>query len=302
LITQRFGHTFPYMTKIRIGVMYDRDWAPEGLPGFAREVEDLGADDLWVVEDLGWNGGLSAASVALGATERLRVGIGIMPAPLRSPALLAMEVATLARVFPGRLVAGIGHGVAGWMASVGVAPRSPLALLEETISSVRTLLRGERVELDGQEVRLDGVQLVHPPAEPPPVVAGVVRPRSLELSGRVADGTLIAEGHGPRDLRSARALIDKGGAATDHTMTVFAFCCVGDDTDEVARTLRPHVEGHGAWLGRPADEVFTVSGTATQAAGQVRELAEAGAGTVVLRMIGPEPTRQLGTVLKALGR
>ncbi|MEV6587124.1 LLM class flavin-dependent oxidoreductase [Streptomyces acidicola] len=290
------------MTRIRIGVMYDRDWAPEGLPGFAREVEALGADDLWVVEDLGWPGGVSAASVALGATERLRVGIGIMPAPLRSPALLAMEVATLARVFPGRLVAGIGHGVQEWMASVGVAARSPLALLEETITSVRALLRGERVELDGREVRLDGVELVHPPAEPPPLVAGVVRPRSLELSGRVADGTLIAEGHGPRDLESARALIDKGGAAADHTLTVFAFCCVGDDADQVTQALRPQVEGQGAWLGRPAEQVFTVSGTAVEAAGQVRELAEAGADTVVLRMAGPEPVRQLGAVLKALGR
>lgn len=282
--------------------MYDRDWVPEGLPGFAREVEALGVDDLWVVEDLGWNGGISAAAVALAATERLRVGIGITPAPLRSPALLAMELATLARMFPGRLVAGIGHGVPEWMASVGVAARSPLALLEETIHSVRALLRGERVELEGREVRLAGVQLVHPPVEPPPVVAGVVRPRSLELSGRVADGTLIAEGHGPDDVASARVLIDKGGAAADHTVTVLAFCCVGDDADQVARTLRPSVEGHGAWLGRPPEQVFTASGSAGEVADRVRELEAAGAGTVVLRMVGPEPVRQLGAVLQAFGR
>ena len=290
------------MTSARIGVMYDRDWAPEGLPDFARQAEALGADDLWVVEDLGWNGGVSAAAVALGATQRLRVGIGIAPAPLRSPALLAMEVATLARVFPGRLVAGIGHGVRGWMAQVGVAPRSPLALLEETITSVRALLRGERVELDGREVRLDGVRLVHPPAEPPPVVAGVVRPRSLELSGRVADGTLIAEGHGPRDLENIRALTVKGGATPEHTLTAFSFACVGDDPAEVARALHPHTEGHGAWLGRPQDEVFTVSGTPAEAAGRVGELAAAGADTVVLRLVGAEPLRQLAAVLEALGR
>ncbi|MEU0193686.1 LLM class flavin-dependent oxidoreductase [Streptomyces afghaniensis] len=290
------------MSNVRIGVMYDRDWAPEGLPGFARDVEALGVDDLWVVEDLGWNGGISAASLALGATERLRVGIGIMPAPLRSPALLAMELATLARVFPGRLVAGIGHGVPEWMASVGVAARSPLALLEETISSVRALLRGERVQLEGREVRLGDIQLVHPPVEPPPVVAGVVRPRSLELSGRVADGTLIAEGHGPHDVESSRALVDKGGASADHALTVLAFCSVGDDAEQVAQALRPCVEGHGAWLGRSPEQVFTVSGTAEEAAEQVRELEVAGASTVVLRMVGPEPARQLGTVLKALGR
>ncbi|WP_427924951.1 LLM class flavin-dependent oxidoreductase [Streptomyces sp. cg40] len=290
------------MTQLRIGVMYNRDWAPEELPGFARQVEALGVDDLWVVEDLGWNGGISAAAIALGATQRLRVGIGIMPAPLRSPALLAMEVATVARVFPGRLVAGIGHGVAEWMADVDAVARSPLALLEETIRSVRALLRGERVVMEGREVRLAGVQLVHPPTEPPPVVAGVVRPRSLELSGRVADGTVIAEGHGPSDVRSARASVEKGGASADHTMMVFAFCCVGDSADQVQRELQPHVDGHGAWLGRPAERVYTVSGTAEQAAERVRELEAAGADTVVLRMIGPEPAERLGDLLKALGR
>ncbi|MFF6783371.1 LLM class flavin-dependent oxidoreductase [Streptomyces sp. NPDC012510] len=287
------------MTNVRIGVMYDRDWNPEGLPEFARRAEALGADDLWVVEDLGWNGGVTGAAVALGATDRLRVGIGIAPAPLRSPALLAMELATLARVFPGRLVAGIGHGVREWMVQVGVAPRSPLALLEETITSVRALLRGERVELTGREVTLDGVKLVHPPTEVPPVVAGVVRPRSLELSGRVADGTLIAEGHGPRDLERIRELTGKGGAGPDHLMTVFAFACVGDDPDEVARTLHPHTEGHGAWLGRPQDEVFTVSGDAPGAADGIRELAAAGADTVVLRFVGEDPLGQLEAVLGA---
>lgn len=288
------------VANVRIGVMYDRDWAPEGLPGFARRAEALGVDDLWVVEDLGWNGGVSAAAVALGATERLTVGIGIAPAPLRSPALLAMELATLARVFPGRLVAGIGHGVREWMESAGVAPRSPLALLEETITSVRALLRGERVELDGREVRLDGVRLVHPPTRVPPVVAGVVRPRSLELAGRVADGTLIAEGHGPSDLEKTRALTAKGGAGPEHTLTVLSFACVGDDPDEVARTLHPHTEGHGAWLGRPQDEVFTVSGTAARAADDVRALRDSGADTVVLRIVGPEPLDQLEALLARL--
>jgi alkanesulfonate monooxygenase SsuD/methylene tetrahydromethanopterin reductase-like flavin-dependent oxidoreductase (luciferase family) len=188
------------------------------------------------------------------------------------------------------------------MEQVGVAPRSPLALLEETITSVRALLHGERVTSQGREVRIDDVRLVHPPAEPPPLVAGVVRPRSLELSGRVADGTLIAEGHGPRDLENIRALLAKGGAGEDHTLSVFAFCAVGDDPEAVARTLHPHTEGHGAWLGRPQEEVFTVSGSAAQAAGAIGALRASGADTVVLRFVGPEPLRQLEAVLEAAER
>src|SRR5690349_7147682 len=137
----------------RIGVMFDRDLSPEDLPAFAAAVEEAGADDLWVVEDLGWAGSISSVALALAATSR--IGIGITPAPLRSPALLAMELAVLARVHPGRVVAGLGHGVAEWMRQVGVEPKSKLAMLEETILAVRGLLQGEMVTLDGREVRID---------------------------------------------------------------------------------------------------------------------------------------------------
>lgn len=287
------------MTNVRVGVMYDRDWDPAGLAGFARQAEETGLDDLWVVEDLGWNGGVSAAAIALGATTRLRVGIGIAPAPLRSPALLAMELATLERAFPGRLVAGIGHGASNWMAQVGAAPRSPLAMLDETVTSVRALLRGEKVELDGREVRLDGVRLVHPPQEVPPLVAGVVQPRSLELAGRVADGTLLAEGHGPDDVRTALELARKGGAGDGFGVIAYAAGAIDDDPARAATALRTFLEGHARWLGRTPEELFSVSGTAAQAAARVDELAEAGASSVVLRVFGPDPLRQLAALLAA---
>ena len=287
------------MTALRFGVMYDRSWDPARLPAFAREVEALGVDDLWVVEDLGWNGGISAAAVALGATERLRVGLGIAPAPLRSPALLAMEVATLARVHPGRLVAGIGHGVREWMRQVGVAPRSPLALLEETLTAVRALLRGERVTVDGRELRLDGVELVHPPEQDavPPVMAGVVSPKSLELAGRAAQGTLVAEGHGPTDLRAAREAAERGGAGPDHAITVFTFLGVGE---AAAPALREAVAGHAEWLGRDVTKTFAAGGSAEDAVAALRALGEAGAGTVVMRVCGPEPMAQVREVMAAL--
>ncbi|MBF9070294.1 LLM class flavin-dependent oxidoreductase [Streptacidiphilus fuscans] len=299
------------MTDLRIGVMFDRAWDPAGLAAFAREVEALGVDDLWVVEDLGWNGGMTAAAVALGATERIRVGLGIAPAPLRSPALLAMEIATLARAFPGRFTAGIGHGVREWMRQVGVAPRSPLSLLEETVTAVRGLLRGERVTVDGRELRMDGVQLVHPPAPDavPPVLAGVVSPKSLELAGRVADGTLVVEGMGPDDLRTARALAERGGAGPDHQLTVLAFLGVGTapeapeasrDGRDAALALERVVAEHAAWLGRPVEQTFSLSGTPAEAASAARALGAAGAGTVVLRPVGPDPLGQVAAVLKEL--
>jgi len=285
--------------------MFDRSRPPEELAGFAVGLQEAGADDLWVVEDLGWAGSIGSTAVALAATERLRVGIGIAPVPLRNPALLAMELAALARIFPGRLVAGLGHGVPEWMRQVGAEPAGKLAMLEETIVAVRGLLAGETVAMKGREVTIDGVTLVHLPAQPPPIVTGVVRPRSLELSGRVADGTILAEGNGPEQVKAALAHIDRGratGARTAHELIVFAFLHVNDDGEQAAEITRETVAEQAAWLGVPPERVFGLIGAADTIAERVDALAEAGAATIVLRPLGPDPLGQAREALKALGR
>ncbi|TDC20470.1 LLM class flavin-dependent oxidoreductase [Streptomyces sp. 8K308] len=281
--------------------MYDRSLPPEGLAEFARAAERLGVDDLWVVEDLGWAGGISSATLALSATERLRVGIGIVPAPFRNPALLAMELATVARLFPGRLVAGIGHGSPAWMAQVGAASPTKLALLEETVVAVRSLLSGATTDIAGRAVQIDGVTLVHPPAEPPPLVTGVVRPRSLELSGRVADGTIIAEGQGPARLTAALTHIDRGRATAEaprpaHELITFTHLHLGEDQAATA----PVIAEYSGWLGIPPEDVFLAAGDLDTAAARITSLWEAGAQTVVLRPIGDNPLDQLAAILPAV--
>ncbi|MGW2396951.1 hypothetical protein ACWCYY_10400 [Kitasatospora sp. NPDC001664] len=130
------------------------------------------------------------------------------------------------------------------------------------------------------------------------MIAGVVSPKSLELAGRAAQGTLVAEGHGPDDLRAVRAAAERGGAAADHTVTVFTFVGVGE---AAAPALREAVAGHAQWLGREESVTFAAGGTATEAATALRALGDAGAGTVVLRFCGSEPLGQLRAVLTALG-
>ncbi len=274
--------------------MFDRDLPPEQLVPFAKTLDETSVDDLWVVEDLGWTGGVSSAATALAVTSRLRVGIGITPAPLRNPMLLAMELANLARLHPGRLAAGIGHGVGAWMEQVGAAVPSPLALLEETITSVRALLRGERVTLDGKSVHLDGVTLVHPPAVPPPVLAGVKGPRSLALSGRVAQGTILPEGVGPDQLPG---VLDRIGATEEHELVVFAYLRGTAELDEAARSL---LDGQAGFLGVAPEDVAMASGAPEEAAEWVKSLGAAGADTVVLRPVGADPLGQVRTILAAL--
>jgi alkanesulfonate monooxygenase SsuD/methylene tetrahydromethanopterin reductase-like flavin-dependent oxidoreductase (luciferase family) len=179
------------MTDPTIGVTFRPQSPPEELREVARSAESAGIAQLWLWEDCFREGGLSAATAALAWTERLHVAVGLLPVPLRNPALAAMEIATVARMFPGRFHPGLGHGVLEWMEQVGARVASPMTLLREYTTAVRELLHGRTVDVEGRYVRLRDVALDWPPASPPPVLVGGRGPKTVGLAGEVADGVIL---------------------------------------------------------------------------------------------------------------
>src|ERR1043166_2991865 len=190
-----------------LGAVFRPQLPPERLRSVARVADECGLEQLWLWEDVFREGGISSAAAALAWTERVRIGAGLLPVPLRNVAVTAMEAAALHRMFPGRAVIGVGHGVQDWMGQVGARVESPVTLLREHLVALRALLRGERLTTSGRYVRLDdvaldwppaeplagvaAVALPGPPAEPVPVLAGATGPRTLRLTGEAADGTIL---------------------------------------------------------------------------------------------------------------
>ncbi|NMI60667.1 MULTISPECIES: LLM class flavin-dependent oxidoreductase [unclassified Streptomyces] len=269
-----------------LGVVFRPQLPPERLRAVARAADDVGLEELWLWEDCFLEGGISAAAAALAWTERVRVGVGLLPVPLRNVAVTAMEAATLHRMFPGRAILGVGHGVQDWMGQVGARAESPVTLLREHLDALRALLRGERVSTDGRYVKLDGVALDWPPAGAPEVLAGAGGPRSLRLSGAAADGTVLTAATGPEGVRRARRLIDEGresaGRTDHHRVVVYLHTATGPDA---AARLRAEIEANGE---DPLPE-HGVAGDAGAVAKAVQRLAEAGADTVVLQPTADEP-------------
>ncbi|MFF7600154.1 LLM class flavin-dependent oxidoreductase [Streptomyces mirabilis] len=269
-----------------LGVVFRPQLPPERLRAVVRAADDAGLEELWLWEDCFLEGGISAAAAALAWTERVRVGVGLLPVPLRNVAVTAMEAATLHRMFPGRAILGVGHGVQDWMGQVGARAESPVTLLREHLDALRALLRGERVSTDGRYVKLDGVALDWPPAGAPEVLAGAGGPRSLRLSGAAADGTVLTAATGPEGVRRARRLIDEGresaGRTDHHRVVVYLHTATGPDA---AARLRAEIEANGE---DPLPE-HGVAGDAGAVAKAVQRLAEAGADTVVLQPTADEP-------------
>lgn len=297
------------------GVIFHPTLHPETLSDFARRAEAGGFDELWLWDDCFLPGALTSAAIALSATQRLKVGIGLLPAPVYNPLFIAMEITTLARAFPGRILPGFGHGVGPWMTQIGAAPKSSLKTLTEMVIAVRQLLDGQLVTTHGEHVNLDQVQMQLAPAYTPPLYIGAMRAKSLRLAGRIGDGTILTGMSSPAYIRWAREQIQAGmieAGRQDHRVTVYFDVKVGIDgnaaraaarrslaarlpwadvqlealgiTEEVEVFLRAHDQDGMAqhmpdeWL-----DAFSAAGTPEQAVTGIQHLLDAGADSVVFQ-------------------
>jgi alkanesulfonate monooxygenase SsuD/methylene tetrahydromethanopterin reductase-like flavin-dependent oxidoreductase (luciferase family) len=90
--------------------------------------------------------------------------------------------------------------------------------------------------MHGQHVQLDDVQLDHPPADPPGILAGVRGPKSMAVAGREAGGVVLAEPASPTYVRWA---VDQAGQPEDFHVAVFSALCVTGDRAEAFRIMAP---------------------------------------------------------------
>jgi 5,10-methylenetetrahydromethanopterin reductase len=282
----------------RLGVMFQASRPVRELPDFARRAEALGLDELWMAEDCFLHSGPAAAAAALAVTERLSVGIGLLPVAVRNPAIAAMELATLANLYPDRTRVAFGHGVEAWMRQIGARPPDRIVALEEIVGSVRALLRGETLDVDGRNVTLDAVALDTPPEAVPTVLVGTTGKRGVEVAARAADGVLLPEGASEGAVAWVRELLGPDGE-----IVVYAWMRVDEDGDRAREVVRPLVRARrdeGMYpnlirLGGVPDEGeiddravdrTAVAGTPQECADAIARLAGGGASTVAVLPVG----------------
>jgi alkanesulfonate monooxygenase SsuD/methylene tetrahydromethanopterin reductase-like flavin-dependent oxidoreductase (luciferase family) len=269
-----------------LGMIFQPTFEPERLLAVARRAERAGLDELWVFEDCFKESGIATMTAALAATERLRIGVGILPMPLRNVALTAMELATIERLFPGRARFGVGHGVLDWMGQVGRRVASPLTLMREYVPALRALLAGDEVTTDGRYVHLDHVRLDWPPKQHLAVLAAGEGPRTIALTGAVADGTVLTTGTTPAMVTSAvdaiRAARAEAGREGDPEIVVFLMAEFGPGG---AERMESELD---AWT-LEGERRFAATGTDEQIDAVVHDLLDAGATTVLLQSRSHEP-------------
>jgi len=207
---------------------------------WARAAERAGVGSLWVMEDYFRPGAYVPAAATAAVTERLVIGIGVVTPYTRHPALIAMETATLAALAPGRVVLGLGSSNRRWVEQqMGIAFKTPLRGLRESVEIVRRLLAGERVTYPGEVFAANEIALEPPPPTRVPIVLGVKGPRALTLAAEVADGVHCSILASPAHVRRVRA--STAGARPDFKVITYVPVAVSDDGARARQWTRPLV-------------------------------------------------------------
>lgn len=182
--------------KVAIGFApVNEDW--EAAVTYAVEAERLGVDIAWTAETWGYDGATLLAYLAA-KTTKLRLGTGIMQVGTRTPAMTAMTAMALASLSGDRFVLGLGVSgpqvIEGWH---GVRFTRPMQRLREVVDIVRMVARGERLVYHGEIYDLplpggEGKAMVSSARPRPnlPIYLATLGPKSLELTGEIADGWL----------------------------------------------------------------------------------------------------------------
>ncbi len=284
----------------------------------AERVEEAGLDSVWVGDSLVAKPRLEplAALAALATrTSRVRLGTAVLLPALRHPVLLAQTMATVDLISGGRLIIGAGVGGAfneeqrGEWAAAGVDPKRRARRFEEIVEIAKGLGDGQPYSHhEGRNFNLDAVTML-PAATQADGIPWLLathhragKPAQIERAARVGDG-IIAISDTPAEFAEVIAQVDakaeEHGRDTSNRENVF-YLTVNVNEDEAAgkedaEDWLMRYYGANIWGTR-----WGPFGGVQNVADRMATYAEAGAGTLVVRLATFEPEKQLDVFLERI--
>jgi 5,10-methylenetetrahydromethanopterin reductase len=186
---------------------------------------------------------------------------------------------------------------------------------------VRQLLGGEMVTTHTAQVNLDQVQMRLKAETTPPLYIGAMREKTLQLAGRIGDGTILDACSSPAYVRWAWDHIHAGMAEsgrTEHRVAVYCYVKVHPNREIARAAVREALAMRWPWaecqvnplnfaeevtsLAKRYDrhkiaahipdewvDTFSAAGAAKETAATIQRLFAAGANTVVFQPLEGDP-------------
>ena len=216
---------------------------PRRQVALALRMEELGYHSVWVCETRTARDAISVLGAMAYATQRIRLGTGVVNSWTRPASLMALTFASLDELASDRMMLGIGAYWDPLAWNQGIERKKPVKQMREYIEVVRRLLDLEEFSYEGElvQVRDLRLELGHSVDQSPknvPIYIGATGPQMLALSGEVADGVLLNGFTSTTYLESALERIEAGasraGRSVDDLDLPQTVVIAMDEDEEVA--------------------------------------------------------------------
>ena len=196
----------------------------------AKYAEDNGFAQVWIAEShLTCRDHNVALALAIEQTERVKIGPGVTNPVLHDDSVAASAIATLDELSGGRVLFGIGSGDTP-VYTLG-KKMARLARMRQSIADIRAFTRGETVEY------AEGVRVKMWCAREIPIYTSAEGPRTLAMSGEIADGVLVGSGVYKETVEWVLRHLNEGVANRDASLGDLdvVFCAVASVDRDGAR-------------------------------------------------------------------
>ncbi|MEM1547329.1 MAG: 5,10-methylenetetrahydromethanopterin reductase [Candidatus Methanomethylicia archaeon] len=209
---------------------------------YVKLAEEHGFQYTWITDHYN-NRDVYATLTALALnTEKIKLGTGVTNPYTRSVAQTAASIATIDELSNGRAVLGIGPGDKATFEGLGISWIKPVKAISETVSVIRRLLAGEKVEFKGEVIRISGARLSFKPKASIPIYIGAQGPLMLKTAGQIGDGVLINASH-PEDFKYAISQIKSGAEEAGRSISsidiaAYAAFSVDEDREKALKAAK----------------------------------------------------------------
>jgi probable F420-dependent oxidoreductase len=283
------------------------EWLPkiDELVETVELVDRGGYDSLWVGDHISFavpilDPLLQLAQAAV-VSRRLTLGTSVYLLPLRHPAPVAKQVATLDHLTEGRLIFGVGVGgeFPKEYEVCGVPRNERGARLTEGIGLLRRFWSGEKVSHDGRFYGNFTDVPMRPPARQsggPPIWCAGRSEGALRRTGRLADGWLSYVVT-PEMYRAALEKIDAAAREVGRNVPRFGtghllFTRIDDSYEKALYSATETLSVRYAMDFRKAAQRYCALGRPDQVVERIREFHAAGVRHVILDLLGPYEQRR----------
>jgi 5,10-methylenetetrahydromethanopterin reductase len=184
------------MTKlIGIGVWPGAELSAPEAVDVTVQADLAGFHSVWFSEAYYARDAVSVMAASAVKTSNIKLATGVVNPYTRHPALLAMTVATLNELAPGRVIYGLGASERPWIENMGYSFARPKTAVSEALDVYEQLLARQAVEFEGKETTLRDARLMFSPIQPAPeIVLAAVGPRMSAMARDRASGVLLPVG------------------------------------------------------------------------------------------------------------